>query len=756
MSLSVIALAMRRRLWFAGWATLCLIKVSVVCAEPATITLTAPKPRQVVQRVGFDRMATAAAQQKPGGAALGFADISVRGDLPEGTERATWEYRVVPAREGAGAGTDWTKLDIRVTEATFATTARVLAGGWYRLEIRGRVDLDVVARGAVEPIGVGEVFVVAGQSYATNCNDERFQVADADERVVAFDSAKETWNVAHDPQPAPDGSDGGSIWPPLGDALQKEFGVPIGFANVAVGATSSAQWMPEGMLHPRLVQAGKTLGRFRAVLWQQGESDVIAKTTAETYIANLQTIRESAAKAWGFEPPWLLAKSTLHPTVYNDPAGEGRIRGAIDELLKRPGFRAGPDTDTLTGENRGDAKSRRHFSGIGQRRAAEMWFAVLKRELATATPRDTEASITRSTQALFVSNDGLFRRYRIPSLLVSKKGTLLAICEGRVDGGGLTGNIDLVLRRSFDAGRTWQPLQKIADLGDDTAGNPCPVVDRETGTIWLPCTRSPGRFNETQIVAGQSSGPTTVWVTRSDDDGATWSEPRDISAAARRTDWGWYGTGPGIGIQLANGRMLIPSYHTEPGSGMYRSHAIFSDDHGATWKLGETVGEHTAECQAIERRDGVVVLNMRGTNKQFFRSFALSRDGGQSWSEPQLDRQLSEPACQASLLKMPTDGRAESPSDWLFCNPPGSTRRNLTLRVSRDEGQSWPIAKSLDAGPTEYSSLAWLPDGQIGLLYELSRAGQTYRPELHFARIPTGWLTDIDAIEPFVPSSNSR
>lgn len=381
-------------------------------------------------------------------------------------------------------------------------------------------------------------------------------------------------------------------------------------------------------------------------------------------------------------------------------------------------------------------------------------------ELPEVRAADPAASGVRATpQALFVSNDGTFKRYRIPSLIATKKGTLLAICEGRVDGGGLVGNIDLVLRRSLDAGRTWQPLQKIADLGDDTLGNPCPVVDRETGTIWLPFSRSPGQFNETQIVAGQSSGPTTVWVTRSDDEGATWSEPRDISATTRLPKWGWYGTGPGIGIQLASGRMLIPSYHTEPDSGMYRSHAIFSDDHGVTWKLGETVGEHTAECQAIERRDGAVVLNMRGTNKQGFRSTAISRDGGQSWSDPQLDRSLPEPACQAALLSGPAqsgnDGRDGTPCDWVFCNPPGSTRRNLTLRVSRDEGQSWPIAKLIDAGPTEYSCMAWLPDGQLGLLYELTRSGQAYRPELHFARIPASWLTDPASPEPFVANPNS-
>lgn len=346
----------------------CLIGTA---AETTTLKLTKPKSHQVVQRTGSD----------PG---TGHADLRVSGELPNGAERAVWESRIVTLEGTAGRDTDWMKLEIKIKDSTFEGAVRVSAGGWYRLEVRCRVGDDAVAVGQVAPIGVGEVFVVAGQSYATNCNDERFKVAEPQGRVVAFDSAKGTWGIANDPQPAPDGSDGGSIWPPLGDALAKELRVPIGFANVAVGATSSQQWMPDGQLHPRLVKTGQTLGRFRAVLWQQGESDVIAKTTAEKYVANLKTIRETAAKAWGFEPPWLLAKSTHHPTVYNDPTGEGRIRGAIDELVKLPGFRAGPDTDTLTGENRGDAKSRRHFSGIGQRRAAEMWLKVIQRELAAA------------------------------------------------------------------------------------------------------------------------------------------------------------------------------------------------------------------------------------------------------------------------------------------------------------------------------------------------------------------------------------
>ncbi len=371
--LEVLHILRVRAVLIAVFAIAWVIGVPVEGAESAVLKLELPKAHQVVQRTGT----------APG---EGFAHVVVRGVLPSKADSAAWEYRVVALADDSGRGSDWAAFNVIVEGPTFEGSVRVAAGGWNRLEVRCRANDQLVSAGSVEPIGVGEVFVVAGQSYATNCNDERFKVTDARSRVVAFDSAKETWAIAHDPQPAPDGSDGGSIWPPLGDALAKEFRVPIGFANVAVGATSSMQWMPDGNLHPRLVKTGKTLGRFRAVLWQQGESDVLAKTTLETYVANLKMIRETAAKTWGFEPPWLLAKSTLHPTVYNDPEGEGRIRSAIDELVKRPGFRAGPDTDTLKGENRGDSKSRRHFSGIGQRRAAEMWFVVLKHELTSEKP----------------------------------------------------------------------------------------------------------------------------------------------------------------------------------------------------------------------------------------------------------------------------------------------------------------------------------------------------------------------------------
>ncbi len=336
-----------------------------LAAEPVRFKILEPQPNRVYQRVDFDPDVAAV---------VGHANVPIRFEPVKHPEGAFWEYRAIPLAPAGKLDVPWSRLEAN-------GLARGVLAGWYRLEVRCRLAEVVTHAASVEPFGVGEVFIVAGQSYATNCNDERFKVSDPTKRVVAFDSAKGTWAVAHDPQPVPDGSDGGSIWPPLGDALLQEFRVPIAFANVAVGATATSQWMSGEPLHKRLIETGKTLGHFRAVLWQQGESDVIAKTTTEKYVANLRAIRRTASAAWGMEPPWLLAKSTLHPTVYNDPAGEGRIRAAIDVLTARPGFQAGPDTDKLDGLNRGDAKSRRHFSALGQKNAAAMWVEVIAKNL---------------------------------------------------------------------------------------------------------------------------------------------------------------------------------------------------------------------------------------------------------------------------------------------------------------------------------------------------------------------------------------
>ena len=214
-------------------------------------------------------------------------------------------------------------------------------------------------------------------------------------------------------------------------------------------------------------------------------------------------------------------------------------------------------------------------------------------------------------ELLFDSGREGYLRYRIPVLTVTTQGTVLAFCEGRKDGGGLEGDIDLVLKRSFDSGRTWQPMALVADDGPNTLGNPGAVVDRKTGTIWMALTRSLGEDTEPEIVEGTSKESVRVWMIHSSDDGASWSSPIDVTQAVKRSDWTWYGTGPGIGIQIADGRLVIPGYHAVAGTKVRSSHVIYSDDQGKTWKLGGSAGNNNGECQVAQRRDGTLYLTAR-------------------------------------------------------------------------------------------------------------------------------------------------
>lgn len=352
-----------------------LVGHSLLVRGDETIEISGIQPWEVVQRD--------ISQEQPGGADIRIQCKAVVNRAVD--QEQIWQYRILdcqvsdrqiqPRSSAASDDVLWSSLpaDPDATNSQGAYRVRLNAGGWFRLEIRCLNQETVIATGAVEPIGVGEVFVIAGQSYATNCNDERLLVQDPKARVSAWNPKMNSWGIANDPQPAPDGSDGGSIWPPFGDEIAKRSNVPVGLVNVAVGATSSHQWMPGGVLHQRLIEMGMRTQRFRAVLWQQGESDVLAETSTNQYVANLKQIEKEASDAWSFRPTWLLAKSTYHPTVYNNASGEGQIRAAIDQLCLEVPFRLGPDTDSLQGENRGDIKSRRHFTGVGQIRAAALW-----------------------------------------------------------------------------------------------------------------------------------------------------------------------------------------------------------------------------------------------------------------------------------------------------------------------------------------------------------------------------------------------
>ncbi|WNQ11320.1 sialidase family protein [Paenibacillus aurantius] len=317
-------------------------------------------------------------------------------------------------------------------------------------------------------------------------------------------------------------------------------------------------------------------------------------------------------------------------------------------------------------------------------------------------------------QILFAAGDLGYHTYRIPSLLVTKEGTVLAFCEARKNGAGDAGDIDVVLKRSLDHGKTWEPVRVIADEGANTIGNPCPVQDRETGTIWLLLCRNAEDGHEKDILAGKAARD--VLVMKSDDDGLTWSEPRDITADVKRPGWTWYAAGPCHAVQLQSGRLLVPCNHAvlnpETGtSGPYTAHVIYSDDHGETWRIGGIAGEYTNECALAELPDGSVYLNMRSYHGKNRRAVSWSRDGGLTWSDLILDEALIEPVCQGSLIEDGSGG-------VLFSNPAGTKRENLTVRRSSDGGRTWTVLKELHKGPAAYSDLAVAADGTILCLYE--------------------------------------
>jgi len=343
---------------------------------------------------------------------------------------------------------------------------------------------------------------------------------------------------------------------------------------------------------------------------------------------------------------------------------------------------------------------------------------------------------------IFVAGHGGYHTYRIPALLVTPKGTVLAFTEGRKTSRSDHGDIDMLLRRSTDGGATWLRTQVVHEEGGTkkiTIGNPCPVVDRSNGRIWLPFTRD----ND------------DVFVTYSDDEGATWSTPREITKDVKAKGWTWYATGPGVGIQIERGphagRLVIPCDHREPykSKTAKMSHVFYSDDHGETWQLGETVAPHTDECQVAERPDGSLIINMRNywardgkqKDKGGKRVIATSDDGGATWSDIWFDDALLSPVCQAGLFRYswPGDDGAsgDTRSVLMYTGPASRSKRHkLTIRLSYDEGKTWPASRLVYEGGSAYSSPAVMPDGKVGILFE----PDGYK-RITLVTFPLSWVT---------------
>lgn len=352
--------------------------------------------------------------------------------------------------------------------------------------------------------------------------------------------------------------------------------------------------------------------------------------------------------------------------------------------------------------------------------------------------------------------------YRIPALAVAPNGDLLLFTEKRNDGIGDLGNHDLVMVRSTDQGRTWSAEQVILDDADRPTADPTVCIDHERGRIFLFFLQAKSRF---------------AYFT-SDDNGATWLGPVSIHEAVTRPEWEPdfpnvhpdsgrrtrhpYGVGPGTSaIQLTQGprrgRLLVPARHVEElnGGGFASfSHVFFSDDHGATWQLGPTVAQHGNECRLEELSDGTVMLSMRNTDPadrldNSRRLVALSRDSGDNWTTVYRDDALVSTPVHASLRRYPTNQAAGERPILLFANPASAVRQtvhpygryNLTVRWSRDDGQTWSAGRVIYPHPSSYSDMVVLPDGTIGLIYERGPRDSThYWDELQFARFNLEWL----------------
>ncbi len=320
---------------------------------------------------------------------------------------------------------------------------------------------------------------------------------------------------------------------------------------------------------------------------------------------------------------------------------------------------------------------------------------------------------------VFVSGQGGYHTYRIPALAVTSDGTLLAFCEGRKTSASDAGDIDLLLKRSNDNGATWTEQQIVYEEGGDaeiTIGNPCPIVDTTQQTVHLLFTRNNER----------------VFHTMSTDDGNTWSAPREITEALHAFDFPWtrVGTGPGHGIQLKSGRLMVPLWLNERIRYNYRSAVLYSGDHGETWYAGGLVGPEvpdTNECMAAQLSDGTVYLNMRARDVHT-RTFARSNDDGLTWSTPVPDPSLPDPVCQASVLAVN--------NRMLFTNPSGPGRANLMLRACDDGAKTWHEAQVLHRGPAAYSDLALSSSGDILCLYECGAHGPYERIRLARTEMP--------------------
>lgn len=358
------------------------------------------------------------------------------------------------------------------------------------------------------------------------------------------------------------------------------------------------------------------------------------------------------------------------------------------------------------------------------------------------------------TTTVFTSGEDGYAIYRIPAIIETTEGTLIAFAEGRVTDAADDGDVDLVTRRSTDGGLTWGPLEVIADMGSDFIGNPSPVVDPATGRIIVFATYKNGSDTELEILAGWGEDTSRQFLLTSDDDGLTFSEPREITEEVKDPQWRWYSVGPGHAVVIEDGphagRIVAAANHSD-GAANYGAHLLLSDDGGLTWRIGarDTPNDgpvHPNESSAAVLADGTIVVSSRDQegDDDWHRLMTTSTDGGETFTSPFTDQvDLVIPMVQASLLRIapPTDGGEDTVTDRLLLSGPAhpTDRVDMAVRISTDGGATWSDGMALPEGPAAYSDLVELRGGLIGVLHEAGTEDATER--IDFSTFGVGLLT---------------
>lgn len=344
--------------------------------------------------------------------------------------------------------------------------------------------------------------------------------------------------------------------------------------------------------------------------------------------------------------------------------------------------------------------------------------------------------------------DGKYASMRIPALALTPKQTLLAFCEGRIGNASDWADMNLILRRSTDGGKTWSGITVLDTSRQSPVGNPTPIVD-DRGVIHLLYQKD---YKD-------------AFYIRSEDDGITWSAPVNITTVYDQFkpeyNWKVLAPGPGHGIQLQSGRLLAAVWLADSRKlAPRRSHSpscvatIYSDDYGATWHRGAIVADSSAlipnpnESQPVELSDRRVLLSIRNPSPARRRAFAESPDGATTWTPIRYAEELFDPTCMASIVSVPS-WRPQGKPALVFVNPDSRAiekhpRANLTASVSQDDGKTWQLRRVLDSGPSGYSDMAAGKDGTIYCLYETNTGNNKgFNYSLVLKTFNTQWLKKI-------------